>query len=300
MADSLGKRQRRLDEVDPTPALLRLHALVQQWAAACRDAVRWQAAVLLDLRALTAALREPAGPAPAPHQLQAFYDAVDRHHKAALPDVWTNCLQSLQRRYPHRKFGPLYDAPHARAPREEPRDSWSSCAAFGCKRVAVTDAAGQRECLQFIAGAPTVALGAQTALVPVGGSGSGSAADLIQVGDGTVAFIISPQDAPAAFTTQLRAALGGRTVLHWGLRNAVLARVEASLGGLPGAYAVNVQHAWYRDVDLSTAARTASGRALSKAWMFSGWDLRPLTPGQLEYAALHVALVFRLWERASR
>jgi hypothetical protein len=165
-----------------------------------------------------------------------------------------------------------------------------TCAHMACTPVVVHDRATRNACLTFIASSSTIALRTETRPF----TDNDDNVDLIQLGTTAVVYLISPAMESAAFIKALRAALTGKTVLHWTSNG--LAKLVSCVGDVSTVTSVDVQLLSDGYELAQCAGRfTQSYYTLCTTWACSGWDVRPLTPGQIEYATLTVALMYGMW-----
>jgi hypothetical protein len=219
------------------------------------------------------------------------------HWKRNAPiEVFDTILASYKHRFPSIVIDDACRSagqPARRPPTFSPPPNVLTCAHLACKPVVVQDRDTRTACLRFIAATDPIALDTETRLLPE----SNCDIDVIQLGTAAHVYIVSPATESGAFMKALHAALTGKTVLHWGGNDVDKLASCMGAASLPIASSLDVQRDLFSGRGIGICANDYTGGyyQMSKTWTCSGWDVRPLTAGQIEYAALDVAVLYVLW-----
>jgi hypothetical protein len=124
---------------------------------------------------------------------------------------------------------------------------------------------------------------------------------LIQIGTTTKVFLIHLSQNSTSFLLQLGHALKGKTLLFWGGNDDIKLRsltcCDASFFDVQKTYSNKSQLIGIADC---TKQMCHNLYTLCKDWTNSGWDVWPLTQGQVRYAALDVVVNYALHVAKSR
>ena len=208
-------------------------------------------------------------------------------HGAPKQEILDTVLRSVKQRFPQY----VVRAKHLKAQREQFTNHGMILdpTHFGSKVVLVSDEASQSRCINFIKSENELSLDTETAYPHL----DSTKPSLFQIGTNRVVCLIqvSAIENPVQFYSNLRSALASKTLVHWGGHDAqdlkeLIGTFQATFCDLQQCYTPPKSSL----VGLSTCMKEflSSAYELNKDWTLSGWDVFPLTDGQVLYSVLDV------------
>jgi ribonuclease D len=170
---------------------------------------------------------------------------------------------------------------------------------FGCTAVVVNSDVTATECTSFIRAHSTLSMDTED-IQPKHPDEEGGCA-LFQIGTTDRVYLIQVSDQLSEpFRSELAGALVGKTLVHWGGSDEQkLRRVLPLQHGTFQTYDIQKQsYDWHGNNLSDCMDRLTPGNRLDKTWTMSGWDINPLLPQQIEYAALDVVCCHALYRTA--